>query len=177
MKQTITLFGLVAMLFFTACDKEKLKVSFKTAHDYTFTLEGSQIPLDLPFDLGTQPVSADVNGKYSANDTRVDKVEEAYLEYLKLSIQDPPTETFSFLNDVYLYISADGLDEVLFASKEDIESTAQEIDLDVNDINFAPYIKAGDFNIRTSVVIDETLNEDVDILSEFQFSVTATPLK
>ena len=159
----------------SACKKDNLTVTFTTDHEFDFVIEKTSI-LNLPFNVPSPDVEVNHEGKYEANDTRVDKIQEAKLNYLNLEIKDPADETFSFLKDIYLYIKADGQSEVLFASKEDIDNSSQKIELNINDVDFAPYLKSGDFSVRTQVVLDETLSNDVTVTTSFEFRVVSKVL-
>jgi hypothetical protein len=167
----------LSLIAFASCKKEIVTVSFDTNHEFDFTIESSTGIINIPFNVATPEIEVNDEGTYENNDTRIDKIQEARLRLIRLQITNPPSKTFSFLKHVYLYIKADGLDEVLFASKENIDNNTQILQLDLNDINFAPYLKAGQYTLRTSVVIDEALGEDVDVNAQFKFHIVATPLK
>ena len=173
MNKIVLLFS--ALFFVAACKKDNLTVTFTTDHEFDFIIEKTTI-LNLPFNVPTPDVEVNHEGKYEANDTRVDRIQEATLNYLNLEIKDPPSETFSFLKDIYLYIKADGQSEVLFASKENIDNSTQKLELDINDVDFAPYLKAGDFSVRTQVVLDESLAKDVTVTTSFEFRIVSKVL-
>ena len=75
-----------------------------------------------------------------------------------------------------MFISADGLGEVLFASKENISNDTSFIELDLTDTDFAPYLKTGKFKIRTSMVTDEAITKDITVQASYEFRVVSQVL-
>lgn len=144
-------------------------------YDVRFTVESGNL-VDIPFNVFTPDVTTNSEAEFEANDTRKDKVEEIKLNFLTLTILDPPSKTFSFLKHIYLYMRADGLDEILLASRENIDDNTQTLDLIIEDHNFAEYIKKDDFTLRVKAVTDQAIGQDTEIEADMQFAVKAKVL-
>jgi hypothetical protein len=145
--------------------------------DYTtsFTIK-SNTGVGLPFNLFTPDIETNSEAEFAANDTRKDKVKEVKLTELVLTVVDPENETFSFVKDVYLFINADGLDEKRFAYKENIDNSSQRLELILEDLDLAEYIKKDEFKLRARTVTDEALTRDVKVQTYMKFRVKAKPI-
>lgn len=136
------------------------------------------IPVDVPFDVYTPDQTTNSTYEFQVNDTRKDKVQKITLEDLDISIISPEGETFSFLKDISVYISADGVPEKLIAYKYDIEnSIGATINCDETKEDLQPYIKAENFTIRLETVTDEVITSDIDVNIYTNFFVDAKLLK
>lgn len=158
--------------FIGACKKDGITVKFKLNYDVDFTIESGNI-LNLPFDLVTPEITTNSEGEFAANDTRKDKIEEIYMTKLDLQITAPENETFSFLKHLYIYISADGLEEKRIAYKENIDNNTDFISMDLDDVDLTEYIKKDSYSLRVEAVTDESLSQDVDVNADLQFQVRA----
>lgn len=159
-----------------SCKKDKGLFGFDIEYEVNFTIPSSA-GVSIPISVATPPVSTSSSSKFSNNNTSANKIKQITLESLELTITSPNGKTFSFLESIKLYISADGLDEILLASKENIsDAVGGSIFLETSEDSFAEYIKKDEFDIRTEVVTDETLVQDIDIRADMQFNVRASPL-
>ena len=167
---------LFCFLLISSCKKDKLTITFTISDSFNFTLESGSI-INLPIEILTPDITTNSQTEFEQNDTRADKVEEIKLTELKLTISAPPGKTFSFLKNIELFISADGLSEKLVASSYDINSSSGVINLNCSGNNFAEYIKKESYTIRVKTVNKESLTQDVDINCFLSFKVKAAPLK
>ena len=169
--RTISIISLFLILLFSSCEEGKF-LTFYVNDQTTTTIENS-FPINLPFDVPTPDITTDSESEFQNNDTQIDKVKEIVLKELCMTITDPANETFSFLKSIHIYISAAGEPEKLIASKEDISSNAQIINLEVTEEVLDSYVKKDSYSLRTEVVTKETLFHDVDLLIDLKFRVTA----
>lgn len=167
---------LLCFLLVAGCKKDKLTITFNITDSFDFTLESGSI-INLPVEILTPDVTTNSGGEFEQNDTRADKVEEIKLNELKLLITSPSGKTFSFLKNIEIFISADGLAEKLVASGYDIKSSSSVINLNCSTDNFAEYIKKESYKIRVKTVTRESPTQDVDINCFLSFKVKAAPLK
>ncbi len=170
----MSLFLIVGLSFFS-CKKDVITVKFNLNYDTRFIVESGNL-IDVPFSIFTPEVTTNSQAEFEAKDTRKDKIEEIRLNFLNLIILDPPSQTFSFLKHIYIYMNADGLEEILLASRENIDDNTQELNLIVEDQNFAEYIKKDGFTLRVKTVTDQVLGQDVEIEADMQFAVRAKVL-
>ena len=111
---------------------------------------------------------------FANNNTQAKYVKEAKLKELKLTITAPASQTFSFLNEIKIFISAPNQPEVLIASKTNIPSSiGRELLLDVTNVNLKPYVQGDSYTIRSEAKVDEVTSQEVNITADMTFSVTA----
>lgn len=161
-------------IIFTGCDKieDLLRFSFNDSAEISIP---SQRVLPTGFlRIPSPEVQTSSQQAFANNNTEAKYVKEAILTELKLNITSPQTQTFSFLNEIKIYISAPDQPEVLIASKTDIPSTVgRELILDVTGTNLKPYVQGDSYTIRSEVKLDEATTEEVKIVADMTFSVTA----
>lgn len=138
----------------------------------------STAPVDLPFDVSTPEQTTNSSYEFEVNDTRKENIEKITLDDLRITITDPEGETFSFLKDMSVYISANGIPEKLIAYKYDIDNTIGDV-LDCNETNedLQAYIKAESFVIRLETATDEVISQDIDVNIYTNFFVDAKLIK
>ncbi|PCJ66528.1 MAG: hypothetical protein COA58_07045 [Bacteroidetes bacterium] len=163
---------------FVACEQDGISISFNVDYTTEFTIDANSVTSTggIPVDINTPSVSTSGSTVYGDNNTNIDKIESAKLKTLSISITAPNDEDFSFISEVKLYVTGQGLSEELVASKSNIDGTATSIDLDVQDVELADHIKAGEFSTRVSVTTNETITDDVEMKADMQFKITATAL-
>jgi hypothetical protein len=175
MNKTIGLL-LISILACGGCKKEEVGISFNLDYTASATIKSGSI-LNLPLDFFTPDITTNSEAEFAANDTRKDKVIRAELTSMNLKVTAPEGKTFSFLKHIYFYINADGLDEARVAFKEDVASTESVIQLNVESVDLAEYIKKDKYSLRLECVTRETINQDIDVSSDMTFRVKANPLK
>ncbi|TVZ53450.1 hypothetical protein [Dokdonia sp. Hel_I_53] len=167
-KKTLAL----AALFLTivCCDKLDDLTKFNIDYNTEYTIPASSI-LGTPFEFVTPEVTTNSQQEFENNDTNADLVESVKLRDLTLTIQSPTTGDFDFLNEIFIYINADGLEEILIASKSGIqEDGSQTLDLDVENVELREYILKDSYTLRTQSVTDQTIEEDhvINIYTNFR---------
>jgi hypothetical protein len=111
---------------------------------------------------------------YQSNNTAKDKIEEVTLKELVLTIKTPAGEDFSFLEEVELFIKADGLPEVSVASKNPVPAGSDNtLTFDTSEEDLSEYIKADEFTIRVRTVLDEVISVDHEVEARMVFRVDA----
>ena len=111
---------------------------------------------------------------FAVNDTRKDLIEEIKLTDLELVMISPEEADFSFLNSIEVYISADGLEEILIANLDEVpEDAGNVITLDTSDTDLKEYIKKDEFSLRLNTVTDELMSTDHELEVNSTFFVDA----
>lgn len=170
-KKSILLSALV--VFIGSCDRIDELTMFDVEYTTSFTIPSSSI-IDLPFDITTPETTTNSEATFENNDTRSDLVESVKLRELRLDLTAPSDGDFNFLNEIEIFINAEGLPEVLIASDLNIEPNGlQSINLDVEDTELREYIRGETYTLRTRTLTDETINEDHDIEVFTRFRVDA----
>ena len=164
---------LTIMVAVIGCDKVDELTKFNLKYKSTVTIPSST-GIDLPFDVLTPDMETNSDSEFEVNDTRKDLIEEIKLTELVLKITSPENADFSFLESLKVYISAEGLEEIQIASKNEVDAnTGNTLDVDVIDVDLKEYIKKDKFNLRMETVTDEAMSTDHQIEVNSTFFVDA----
>jgi len=169
-KLILIIFPLVFVLQLSSCKK---LTQFEMDYEQTFNFESSS-PVSVPFNISIPPQETNSTSEFEENDTRKNKIEEILLTKMYIEIIDPPEKSLSFLNEIEVFINADGLDELSLAIKEDIPSNiGNYLELDTSNENFDEYIKKDTFSLRIRTIYDEYVLEDLEAKCFMTFFVDA----
>lgn len=134
----------------------------------------SSIPVNTPFDVSSPEQTTNSTETFAINNTNKERIEKIVLEELVLTITDPPEETFSFLNDIDIFINASSLPEERIAYRYDIpDGVDDEIHCEMTGTDLQAYIKKEEFSIRIASTTDEIITKDVEINVYTNFLVDA----
>lgn len=162
-------FGLTVLF---GCSKEGF-TKFNLDYETTVVVQ-SGIGINIPYSLNIPNIATNSESEFEVNDTRKDKVEHITLRELTLEITSPSGQEFDFLKDIELFISADGLDEVMLANVYNMDnSVGNTISLTCLDSDFQEYIKSDKLSLRVRTVSDELNLFDVQIKINASFLVDA----
>jgi hypothetical protein len=170
----VFLFIVFAGVFSHSCDEDSPLLTFTFTNENDFTIE-NQFPVDNPFIVPTPDVETNTSQTFENNNTSANLVETIKLTGLNLSIQSPDDFTFSFLKSIEIYISSEGLEEKLLASKEEIPTDVSEIELNTTETNLKPYLIKDTYDLNYRVVTREAFNQDVELNTFMKFKGTANP--
>lgn len=174
-KKLLIIFS-IGIITILSCDKAKDLLKFEIEHSSSFEIQSSFTPFDPPFAVPTPDVTTNAEQKFENNNTNASLVKDIKLKSLDLDISDPADKTFSFLKEVYIYISTDSTDEILVASKTDIPKDAKEISLETTDKSLDKYVKSESYNLSTEIVTREVISKDITVDLDLVFQVTADPI-
>lgn len=161
------------MLSFTACKKVDKLTQFDIEYEVGLVFNNTS-PISSPFSIATPPQETNASSEFESNDTRKDKIEQINLTKMYLQITNPPSQDFSFLDEVEIFISAEGLSEISLAYRENIPNNiGSYLELNVNGNDFKEYIKKDKFTLRVRVVQDEQIFQDVEANCYMKFFVDA----
>ena len=172
-KKIIGLFLLITFLFYQSCKKDIRNVEFDMPYQTSFIVP-STIGINLPVSLPTPDINTNSSQEFSNKGTRPDLIKTVKITYATLTITDPSGKTFSFLKSLHLFLSASGVQELEAAYLDNIpNSVGNTISLILKDENLAAFLKKDKIYLRSEVVTDETLLQDVTIKVDVKFHVTA----
>ncbi|WP_027065887.1 hypothetical protein [Maribacter sp. Hel_I_7] len=161
------------LVLFIACDKIDELTKFDMEYSQRATIPSST-GINLPFDVFTPEMETNSESTFAVNDTRKDLIEEIKLTDLELVMISPEEADFSFLNSIEVYISADGLEEILIANLDEVpEDAGNVITLDTSDTDLKEYIKKDEFSLRLNTVTDELMSTDHELEVNSTFFVDA----
>jgi len=163
MKTPIIISTLLLFISFS-CKKIDKKTQFDIENTTQSTIP-SAIGINLPFDLPTPTITTNIEQEMEEHNSRKDLIEYANLKELKLSISSPATADFDFLNDMEIFIKADGLSKQKIAEIHNIpENNLKELSLDViPNLDLQNYIKADKYYLDITVKTDKINLQDVTI--------------
>ena len=162
MKRILFLISLT--LFANSCKKLDEHTKFNIESTTESVIE-STIGVNLPFNLPTPVITTNIDQEMEENNSRKDLIEYANLKELSLNIKSPETANFDFLNDMEIFIDADGLTKQKIAEIHNIpENQLQNISLEVvPDLDIQNYIKADKYYLNITVKTDKILLQDVTL--------------
>jgi len=164
----------ITVIFLSSCNKIDELLTFKINDSTEFTIENA-IVVNLPFDIPTPRITTDSETEFKNNNTASRLVKNIYLDKLQLSIKQPSDGTFSFLKEISIYISTNGKDEILLASKTNIDENATKISLDPTDARLDDYVKAKSYSLRTEVTTNKIVTNSITIKADMTYIITANP--
>lgn len=171
-RNLLSILFLAVMAFgITSCElfDQVTKVEFDMSFNSEVEVPASS-GLNLPFNLFTPDIETNSEATFGINNTEKELVETVNLTSMDLTITSPNDQRFDFLEEITIYIKADGLDEIQIAYAENIpENIGNELSLTVTGNNLRDYIVEDEFTLRVNTVTDKTINQDVkiDVASEF----------
>lgn len=168
---------LLVVVIVSSCGLIDDLLTFKINHSTEFTIPGTNvIGVPIPLDLLDQEITTNSSEEFENNNTSSNLVKDILLEELNTSIISPENETFAPLNDIEIFIQADGQPKKLIAWQYNIpESVGRELELETTSESLDEYIKQEKFVVDAQVTADGTFGEDTDIKVDMKFSVTADP--
>tara|TARA_R110001632_G_scaffold144870_2_gene261596 strand:+ start:618 stop:1217 length:600 start_codon:yes stop_codon:yes gene_type:complete len=166
-KLSITAF---ALLLLTSCDAVDELTKFDLDYTTNYTIESNTI-IDTPLDIITPEVTTNSETEFESNDTRKDLIESIKLKTMTLTLKSPSDGNFNFINEISIYIKAEGLAEQIIASGIDLpENGAQQLTLGVDNVELKEYIKKDSYSLRVNTVTDGAITRDhnIDIRTVFR---------
>lgn len=171
MTTRLVMLGMVLTVLF-GCKKGGF-TKFDMDYEASIVIENG-LGVSMPFSFMTPDIETNAESEFEVNDTRKDKIETIKLTSLNLEITSPNGQEFDFLEDIELFISADGLDEILLAYVYNMEnSVGNTIALSCSQSDFQEYIKQDKFKLRIRTISDEYNLNDVQIKIKGKFLVDA----
>lgn len=164
-------FVLVALT--TGCNQFESFTNFTLKYEQDVKIESST-GINLPFNIATPQTETNAESEFESNDTEKKYIKTISLDSLVLTLFDPPNEDFSFLEEIAIFINADGLEEQRIAWKSPVpSSTTNVLVLDCTDEDLQEYIKKEKFSLRLKVVTDELVTRDHYFRIRSAYSVSA----
>ncbi|MGE4289480.1 MAG: hypothetical protein AB7E36_12385 [Salinivirgaceae bacterium] len=169
----VSFLSLILIALLAGCDKLDKLTQFTLNYEENIVIPSS-FGIELPFDIYTPEIESNTASTFSVNNTRKDLIEEISLKTLTLTLTDPSDSDFSFLNEIHIFISADGLDETEIAWKETIPNDVGTVlSLETTGVNLKDYILKDNFSLRVNTKTDKLLSADHHIDLDAEFFVDA----
>ncbi len=170
MKKLLLLLTLVSLF---SCDELDELTKFDLDYETSFTIEVPE-DIDVPIEISTPTVTTNSEFEFENNDTRSDLIESITLKSLVISIDEPQSGNFDFLNEIRVSIIAEGLPELEIAYLENItEENLSELVLEVVDEDLKEYLKVDSYTFEITTIMNAFIQEDHTIAINSIFSVDA----
>jgi hypothetical protein len=163
---------------FAGCKKGELGVvTFDVKQDGTFEMPANNDLLGY-LEVLTPPINSTWKGDFQNNNTNADNLREMKLKAASMTITSPPGQTWKFLENIEVYIKADGLAETKIAYKENIDpNIGQTLVLNTVDVDLKPYAQKDAFQLNIKTKAREITSQKITGDFHLTFSVTANVLK
>ncbi len=173
--------SILLLLLFVVGISSCKKFDKKTQFDITIENEieiPSIVGVNLPFNLPTTSINTEINKQLEIRNKKKKKIEKIYLTDLELIVLSPAGKNLNFLKGVKVYISAEGLDEILVAEAENLPNTnSQHLKIPTHsEIDLTEYVKKDTVNLRVEVTTDETIFQKVKLNVKSTFWIDAKVL-
>ena len=108
------------------------------------------------------------NASFQNNNTNKDHVSSCRAKKLTVKIDSPATANLSFISSIEFHIQAPNLPDVRIAELSPIPAGSTTVDLQLDDVELAPYAKADSFSITTKGIAsvppqDTTIEADLTL--------------
>lgn len=171
MMKYLGLLGVVFLL--NSCSKQfDGLTNFTVEYTQEVTVQSSA-GINLPFNINTPPVPSGAETRFKNENTRKDLIKHIYLDELTITITSPSDGDFTFLEDISIYLVADGEGETKIAWKEPVPSSAgKKVVLDVSAEDLQRFIVQDEFSLKVEITTDKVLAKDhtFEIFSKFDVS-------
>lgn len=173
MKRKVVFVLIVATMGLVACKALKKLTQFRVNYAASFTIPSS-ILINVPLDILTPEMQTNISQELENNNSNKDLIESVKLEEMRLTVASPVGQDFSFLKDIRLFISADGLAEKQVAYKENIpDDIGSEIVMDIIDEELKDYLKKDKITLRAVATTDKLITQNVNVNVANRFFVDA----
>lgn len=158
---------------FVSCNQFESFTNFTLKYEQDVKVESST-GINLPFNIATPQTETNAETEFESNDTEKKFIKSISLDSLILTLFDPPNEDFSFLEEIAIFINADGLGEQRIAWKSPVpDANSHRLILDCTDEDLQEYIKKDKFSLRLKVITDELITRDHYFKIRSAYSVSA----
>lgn len=161
---------LLTLVVFSIFSCKKKLTEFYIDNTSTATIPAASAIINTPFNIMIPDTESNFESDFESNNARKDHVDALHLTQMNLKITSPSNFTFSFLDEIEIFIKSPSQTEVRIASKFDIpDNVGAQIICDIDDKDLTEYIKDDTYSLRIRTVTDEAFSQDVeiDIFTEF----------
>jgi len=162
--------------FMSSCDK---LVSINVNKEYA----NIDLTITAPQSAGTiiinEEVVSDLEALASSQGFDINKIESAEIKSVTMTINDtdPNPVTTAIIQSVRASMSADNVAVADVALDDNVHTSATQMDLDLQGVDIAPYLKSSKFNFRAEIVTNAPITHNVPINVKMSCTFKVKPLK
>lgn len=168
------LFSLLMIVpFLSGCESLSKLTQFDLPFTQSITVPVTPaIALGIPITLNTPEIKTNIDSVLNSYSIEADFVEKIALKEMKFTVSSPTGEDLSFLDDVTIYLTASGTDDVKVASATDVSTTTPLL-LTIENVDLKSYLLKDKFALKIVATADEatTVEHKVDIAMTFGFDI------
>lgn len=185
MKRKFTLVIVAALIVTASCKKliQLADIHFSVPNTETVTVDGLEGNPPIPVNIGKKatlpPVPVPTNSEEYINqyNTSSSLIKEVVLGELNMEILEPSTQTFDLVDSLWLYISADGLPEILVAHQFNIPDDVRKLDLNTSEDNLKDYFLKETINFKIEGYFMKAPDSGTTFNITTRFDAIANPLE
>ncbi|UOQ78896.1 hypothetical protein MUN84_10395 [Hymenobacter sp. 5516J-16] len=166
---------LLLLAILSSCDKLDKLLTFYIEDSQSVKI-ASAFPIGQVVPLTPIAVTTRSDEKFKNENTSASLVKDVKLDRLTLTITDPNSENFDFLQSITIYISTDANDKIMLASLDNIPTGVNTLQLTPSTQKLDKYVKASSYTLSTEAKIRKPISRDITIRTDSRFKVTADPL-
>jgi hypothetical protein len=182
MKNKLKVIGLFAIVssaslfLFNSCDK---LVSINVNKDYAnidYIIPAQQTAGTIIID---EEVISDLETLATSQGFDINKIESATIKSatIKINDTDPNPVTTAIITNVKASMSADNVSVAEVATDDNVHTSVDQIDLDLNGVDIAPYLKSNKFHFLAEITTNAPVPHPVPVNISLQCSFKVKPLK
>lgn len=170
-RNTFLFVGLALVIF--SCKQTDDLTSFRINNTVDFTIPASSI-VNVPTAINPPSVASSSDQEFDDNNTNSDLVKDIRLETAILTIKSPASQSWNFLKTIEVYISAEGLDEILIAEKQNIPTdVGNQLELESTGAVLDEYIKKSSYSLRILTERNSETTQEIEAEAALTFKVRA----
>ncbi|MHB9055501.1 MAG: hypothetical protein ACYC2P_05025 [Paludibacteraceae bacterium] len=171
-----SLIAIIALVFiFTGCKKASELTQIRMPYTSQVTIPDQTPVLNIPYPVSTPPITTNTESVIQNSGSNINLVDRIYLEKLDLVLNKPSGGNLDFLDNIKIYIEADGLAKTLIAQKAVPKSPTNvtTISLDCIDVDLLEYFKKSEVKITSEITTDGVVVGEhvIDIKSVFMIDL------
>ena len=171
MSKRILLFLILSFMMFS-CEKVDKLTQFNMNFDSEITIPAT-FGINIPVDIWTPDIPTNSTTTFESNNTTKDLIEQIVLKKMEMTIKTEGA-SWDFLKSIEIYISANGVEEIMIAWLNDIpQNGLTKIDLNTSSQDLKEYIKADSYKLRTKTITRQIISKDTDVKIRSTFFVDA----
>ena len=149
--------GAVAVLSSQSCKKINEATEFTMNYSTEVTVPSSSISVTAPAEFTTPEIPTQSSSRFTAEKTAQDLIESVTMSKFNFST---PKGNLDYIKSFSVYISANGVNELLVASKAEVPPGSTLVAADLTGTNIKAHIFKDGIKFRISVVGKTGLSED-----------------
>ena len=159
-----------------SCKKLKELTHFNVSYNCETTIQSGTAAM-LPFDVFTPEITTQSESEFEGHKTAKRLVESVKLSKMTLTVKNPEGRSLDFLNELEIYIMAEGQEERLIAEAHNIpDKVGDQLNLESQQEELKPYLTGDEYKLRLKVTTDKLINQDVVVKIASVFRVDANIL-